>query len=92
MTVMTIDNHGNGSCTFLYLPESVCVISPCFFQFFSILRPEVVVQLQLFLSPAEPVLRDQLASHATKHDAASHSLFYNEEQTLCVLSGESERV
>ena len=27
---MTIDNHDNGSCTFLYLPKSVCTMSPCF--------------------------------------------------------------
>ncbi len=31
---MTIDNHDN--VNFLYLPDSVCTISPCFFQFFSI--------------------------------------------------------
>ena len=87
---MTLTTH-----LLLYLPIAACcrlLYQSLLLPVLQHLRPEVVVQLQLFLSPAEPVLRDQLASHATKHDTASHSLFYNEEQTLCVLSGESERV
>ena len=51
---MTIDNHDNSSCTFLYLPESVCVISPCFFQFFSIFVQRSWRSFSSFSAPLNP--------------------------------------